>query len=132
MNKNSNNTIYYNYIINIAKDFDIYPGGECISDGPFSGQEFFEDNLLPLLEQLNEEYENKTITIELDGVKGYAWCWLRGAFGQFHELFKNEIDVFSVIKFVTKDTELLENIKDVINLSFKFKDCLKFIKNYAN
>lgn len=61
--------------IKIAEDFSIYPGGRYVTDGPNSGERFREELLLPSLA------ESKTITIILDGTKGYPSSFLEEAFG---------------------------------------------------
>lgn len=61
--------------INIATQFSRYPAGRYVTDGPFSG-EYFRDNwLIPALQ--NEE----KVTIEFDGARGYGSSFLEEAFG---------------------------------------------------
>ena len=61
--------------INLARDFTKFPGGRFRSDGPFSGEEFREDYLLPAL----QNYEN--VTVILDGVAGLPSSFQEEAFG---------------------------------------------------
>jgi hypothetical protein len=62
--------------ISIAKDFSPTPAGRYRSDGPFPGESFRDDLLLPAL--------SKTIgpvTVELDGTAGFGSSFLEEAFG---------------------------------------------------
>ena len=62
-------------IINIATDFSRTPGGRYRTDGPSSGEDFRERILIPALE------ESQSITVELDGTRGYPSSFLEEAFG---------------------------------------------------
>jgi hypothetical protein len=62
-------------MISIVKDFTRTPAGRYIVDGPFSGQKFREDFLVPALRTGN------TIEIDLDGVLGFGSSFLEEAFG---------------------------------------------------
>lgn len=62
--------------INIAEDFSMYPSGRIIEDGPYSGQKFREEHLVPALKDGHE-----TITIILDEVRGYPSSFSDEAFG---------------------------------------------------
>jgi len=61
-------------IIRIATDFTDTPGGALRTDGPYSGQEFREDLLMPALKSLS------VVQVELDGTFGYPHAWLVEAF----------------------------------------------------
>lgn len=62
-------------LINIARQFTRMPGGRYIRLGPFSGEQFRKDFLIPPLKQ------GKTVLVELDGVRGYGSNFLEEAFG---------------------------------------------------
>lgn len=64
--------------INIARDFAVEPGARNYSDGPYSGEEFF-DKLLKIkyLEAVNK---NSKLKIILDGTDGFASSFLNEAF----------------------------------------------------
>lgn len=62
-------------IINVASDFSRFPAGRYLSDGPFTGEGFLREKLLPAL-----EYSEKVV-IELDGTLGYGSSFLEEAFG---------------------------------------------------
>ena len=62
-------------VLNIAKQFSRSPAGRYLTDGPFSGQAFRENLLLPAL----REYE--TVEVQLDGALGFGSSFLEEAFG---------------------------------------------------
>lgn len=61
-------------LISIANDFSSTPGGRFRTDGPFSGEQFREDVLIPALGSA------PSITVELDGTRGYPSSFLDEAF----------------------------------------------------
>lgn len=60
--------------INIANDFSRYPAGRYRTDGPFSGERFREEILLPAL-------EHGPVVIVLDGVAGLPSSFFEEAIG---------------------------------------------------
>ena len=56
-----------------------YPGGRYISDGPFSGEAFRDEILLPAL--LASIATGQRLQVVLDGVPGYGSSFLEEAFG---------------------------------------------------
>ena len=64
--------------IKIATDFSDTPGARFCSDGPFSGEKFREDKLMPLFE---DGSDNGKILIDLDGAEGYPSSFFEEAFG---------------------------------------------------
>lgn len=61
--------------INIAEEFSKAPAGRYIADGPYSGQGFRQEILVPALRADGE------VVVELDGVEGYGSSFLEEAFG---------------------------------------------------
>ncbi len=61
--------------ISIAEDFSPSPAGRFRSDGPFPGEAFRDDFLLPKLKDSDQ------ILILLDGTSGYGSSFLEEAFG---------------------------------------------------
>jgi hypothetical protein len=61
--------------ISIAKDFCETPAGRYVDDGPFSGQRFRNEVLVPALQA------GKAIQINFDGTLGYGSSFLEEAFG---------------------------------------------------
>ncbi len=62
-------------VLNIAKQFSRSPAGRYLSDGPFSGQAFRENFLLPALRQ------SESVEVQLDGALGFGSSFLEEAFG---------------------------------------------------
>jgi hypothetical protein len=61
--------------VRIAVDFSRTPGARYRTDGPFSGEQFREEVLMPLLK------DNESIIVDLDGTRGFATSFLEEAFG---------------------------------------------------
>ncbi|RKV68070.1 MAG: DUF4325 domain-containing protein [Neisseria sp.] len=61
--------------LNVAQDFSRFPAGRYLSDGPYSGQAFLEQKLLPMLKT------SDCLKIVLDGAMGYGSSFLEEAFG---------------------------------------------------
>jgi hypothetical protein len=61
--------------LSIAKDFSAFPAGRERKDGPYSGERFREEILMPRLES------SESLEIDLDGTMGYGSSFLEEAFG---------------------------------------------------
>ena len=61
--------------INIAKDFSQTPAGRFVTDGPYSGERFRNEILLPALKNSDE------VVVNMTGVFGYGSSFLEEAFG---------------------------------------------------
>ncbi|MDI9334425.1 MAG: STAS-like domain-containing protein [Cytophagales bacterium] len=61
--------------ISIAKDFSPSPAGRNRRDGPYTGEGFREDFLIPKLKS------SDLLHIDLDGTSGYGSSFLEEAFG---------------------------------------------------
>jgi len=61
--------------INIGSDFSPFPGGRVKLDGPFSGQEFRDDYLVPALKA------NDRVHVIIDSAFGYGSSFLEECFG---------------------------------------------------
>jgi hypothetical protein len=62
----------------IAREYTDAPGGRFIDDGPFSGEDFRENILKPMITKLSK---NEKIHLVFDGAYGYATSFLEEAFG---------------------------------------------------
>lgn len=98
--------------INIANDFSLFPAGRVISDGPYSGEKFRRDHLIPALEQ----YEKLVVT--LDGVKGYPSSFTEEAFGGLvrdgydkQDLLNRIQILYTDLAYASYSSEILEAIK---------------------
>lgn len=61
--------------VSIASSFSKFPAGRYKSDGPYSGEQFRDDVLMPLLRT------NTPVVVTLDGTLGYGSSFLEEAFG---------------------------------------------------
>lgn len=68
-------TIVSTKIINIAKDFSLYPAGRFKTDGPYSGEAFRDDILVPSLQS------HDCVQVQIGEVPGYGSSFLEEAFG---------------------------------------------------
>ena len=96
----------------IAKDFSRFPAGRFRSDGPFSGEAFREDHLVPAFTH------SKPVTIHLDGVEGYPSSFLDEAFGGLVRKEKLSIAMLRKhLTLLTADPAYEEEIWDYIERS---------------
>lgn len=94
--------------ISIAKQFSRFPAGRYKTDGPHSGEKFREEHLVPALQK------DETVTIELDGARGYGSSFLEEAFGG---LIRTGADVTLVkkkLRLHSKDQSLVSEINEYI------------------
>lgn len=63
----------------VAKDFSATPGGRFRTHGPFSGEEFRQDLLLPRFDEARQKGEK--LEIDFDNVVGLPSSFLEEAFG---------------------------------------------------
>ncbi|TPG50717.1 DUF4325 domain-containing protein [Rhodanobacter glycinis] len=97
-------------VVDVARDFSRFPAGRFKEDGPFSGQAFRDEVLLPRLRQ-NQE----ALTIELDGALGYGSSFLEEAFGGLVRLcgFK-AADLLQRLNLRSVDDSLVREIRSYI------------------
>lgn len=95
--------------IKIAQDFSKYPAGRFETDGPYSGENFRNNYLIPAINSLDKD---SVLEVDLDGARGYGSSFLEEAFGG---LFRT-LTSFSFEKFEKKvhinssDPSLVEEI----------------------
>lgn len=92
-------------VINIERTFSKYPAGRYVSDGPYSGEAFREEHLLPAL----RGSQGKVI-IELDGARGYGSSFLEEAFGGLLRKGVSEQEFMERVELRTSDRSLREEI----------------------
>ncbi len=102
-------------IIKISKDFTDAPGARDISDGPNSGEEFYNKILKP---QFSEAQEKKVkIFIDFDGSWGYASSFISGAFGRLADEFGKDVVLKALELKSDDDPTLLNKVPEEINKS---------------
>jgi hypothetical protein len=62
-------------VISVARDFSTKPFGRFVADGPFSGERFRNEFLVPALKSRGN------VLIDMDGTLGYGSSWLEESFG---------------------------------------------------
>lgn len=90
--------------IRIPSDFSRFPAGRFYEDGPFSGQRFREELLVPALMKGHVE-------VEFDGALGYGSSFLEEAFGgllRHHQWTINELR--STLNLRTRDSSLVGEV----------------------
>lgn len=97
-------------MIDVARDFSRFPAGRFRTDGPFSGQRFREDLLVPALKQSGR------VTVRLDGAMGFGSSFLEEAFGGLvrnHEYTAES--VLEALSFEASDPSLVDEIREYIS-----------------
>lgn len=65
--------------IQIAKEYSAYPAGRDDADGPFNGEKFRKEILLPRYHKASQQ--GVDLLVSLDGVKSFGSSFLEEAFG---------------------------------------------------
>lgn len=95
-----------NVIINISKDFTQFPGARYVTDGKFSGEEFYETILKPKVESVWNN-QNATITIDFDGTYGFASSFISEIAIRLVNDFKDKKKIYKKIIFKSEEDPLL-------------------------
>jgi len=96
-------------VINLGKQFGRYPAGRYLKDGPYSGQAFRENYLLPALRKNSEK-----IVIEFDDARGLASSFLEETFGGLvREGFPPQT-LIDRLELRSQDRSLIEEIIEYI------------------
>lgn len=98
-----------NKVINLGRDFSRYPAGRYLTDGPYSGEKFRAEFLVPILSGSTEK-----VVIELDGARGLGSSFLEEAFGGLVRLGYSAQDVLKRIDLKSEDASLVKEIEDYI------------------
>lgn len=80
-------------MISIARDFSPSPAGRYRSDGPYPGQAFRDDMLIPALREFS------VVTVDLDGTSGFGSSFLEEAFGGLVRNGFTEVELKKKLKF---------------------------------
>lgn len=94
--------------LSIARDFTRYPAGRFRSDGPYSGEQFRDDFLVPAMEK------GESVSIDLDGVRGFGSSFLEEAFGGLVRKGYSPEIVLSTFTLKSSDPTLIAEIHDYI------------------
>ena len=101
-----------NHLLTISTDFSLEPGARYYSDGPKSGQEFFEKLLDERFSKALEA--NAILTVDLDNTEGYATSFFDEAFTRLAEKYgaQKTWDHLKIISIA--EPEWIELIKSYI------------------
>ncbi|WP_270729580.1 STAS-like domain-containing protein [Shimia sp. Alg240-R146] len=66
-------------MLSIAEDFWPFPAGRVEADGPYNGERFRKEKLLPAL--IAAEEAEAVLVVQLDGLKSCGSSFLESAFG---------------------------------------------------
>lgn len=100
-------------VIDIARDFTRFPAGRYRADGPYSGERFRDDLLLPALKQ------HDRVTIQLDGTMGYGSSFLEEVFGGL--VRSKQFDAAELgdkILLVSRDSSLISEINEYLSATY--------------
>lgn len=86
--------------ISIARDFSPFPAGRKRSDGPYTGETFREDLLLPKLKV------GTHVILDIDGVEGLPSSFLEEVFGGLVRSGWAPADLRAAVEFRLSDPEL--------------------------
>jgi len=100
-------------VIDIADQFTRFPAGRYRTDGPYSGQRFRDDVLIPALKAHNK------VTIRLDGTMGYGSSFLEEVFGglvRSKEFAQDELP--GKIALLSRDPSLISEINEYLSATY--------------
>lgn len=92
--------------INVGRDFSRYPAGRYKNDGPYNGEKFREEILLPALRGTAEK-----LIIEFNEARGYGSSFLEEAFGGLVRAGFSAQDLFNRLEMRSDDKSLIEEIR---------------------
>jgi len=104
-------------IIRVAS-FTTTPGGRDRTYGPFSGQEFRDEYIIPALSSISQ---NEVVEIDLDGVEGYATAFLEEVFGGLVRKLGIEIVEKKIRAIAHDEPMLVKEVEYYINNANKKK-----------
>jgi hypothetical protein len=95
--------------INIANQFSRYPAGRYEKDGPYTGEVFRDEHLIPALKA-----GDGRIVIEFDGTRGLASSFLEEAFGGLIRKGFDEKTLLGRLDLRSTDESILMEINEYI------------------
>lgn len=98
-----------NITIKISKDFTVYPGARYLTDGPFSGQKFYEDILKGKFGIVWDKKDSK-IVIDFDDTYGYASSFISEIFLRLVKDYKDKKKIKEKLIIKTEDDPLLKDL----------------------
>ena len=97
----------------VVEQFSRFPGGRLKKHGPYSGEEFRDDVLIPLFEKCN------SLTIDLTGAITYGASFLDESFGELGKRYGLE-KVKQKLTLIAKDDPMLvDTIWEKVSIAAK-------------
>lgn len=91
-------------MISIARNFSRIPAGRYLTDGPYSGEKFREEMLIPAF----KDPSINLLEINFDGTRGYGSSFLEEAFGGLaRELKIDAKTIFKKLKLVSNEDDTI-------------------------
>lgn len=96
-------------VIDVGERFSRFPAGRIRTDGPFSGQRFREDFLVPALS------DGGCVLVKLDSALGFGSSFLEEAFaGLVREHGFDPADLLQRLELEARDKSLIAEIREYI------------------
>lgn len=99
-------------IISVSRDFSDAPGARYYTDGPDSGQEFYEKILRPKFEEAMKQ--SCKLIVDMDGTYGYATSFISESFGTLSRDYGASVVMGMVLIVSDEDVKLKEYVQKVI------------------
>ncbi|MDB5684863.1 MAG: hypothetical protein JWM75_2561 [Sphingomonas bacterium] len=97
-------------VIDVASAYTRFPAGRHRTDGPYSGERFRDDLLIPAIEKHGH------VTVRLDGAMGYGSSFLEEVFGGLLRSRRfGDADLRSLITLETRDRSLIDEIEEYLS-----------------
>jgi hypothetical protein len=94
--------------LNILRDFTLTPGPRFRHEGPFSGEQFREEVLVP---KFKEALQAKTtLHVDLDGTAGYGTSFLEESFGGLARIYSPDLVLKHIELKSEEDAYLAEDV----------------------
>jgi len=101
-------------MIDVGKDFSMYPAGRFVDDGPASGAAFRDKVLVPYLKS------EQSVEVFLDNAEGYGSSFLEEAFGGLVRVGEwSASELRTRITISSMDESMIEEIWDYIEAADK-------------
>lgn len=95
--------------ISVARKFSKFPAGRFLKDGPFSGEAFRDNFLVPALKA------GKKVRIDLDGTAGFGSSFLEEAFGGLVRAGWRPAEILERLELRSSDSSVIDEIQHYIN-----------------
>ncbi len=92
--------------INVGREFGRYPAGRYLSDGPYNGERFRTEFLVPALKSGHAHIE-----IDLTEARGLKSSFLEESFGGLVRLGYSSEELLSRFRFLTRDPSQVTEIE---------------------